>query len=47
MVPLEQIATVTMGKGPAQIQHADGKRMIAVSANAQGTRGRRGDRRCD
>ena len=36
MVPLEQIATVTMGKGPAQIQHVDGKRMIAVSANAQG-----------
>jgi hydrophobic/amphiphilic exporter-1 (mainly G- bacteria), HAE1 family len=36
MVPLEQIATVTMGKGPAQIQHTDGKRMIAVSANAQG-----------
>ena len=25
-----------MGKGPAQIQHLDGKRMIAVSANAQG-----------
>ena len=36
MVPLEQIATVTMGKGPAKIQHADGKRMIAVSANVQG-----------
>jgi HAE1 family hydrophobic/amphiphilic exporter-1 len=36
MVPLEQIATVTMGKGPSKIQHADGKRMIAVSANAQG-----------
>ena len=36
MVPLNQIATVTMGKGPAQIQHSDGKRMIAVSANAQG-----------
>ncbi|QPF74266.1 efflux RND transporter permease subunit [Roseateles sp. DAIF2] len=36
MVPLEQIADVTMGKGPAKIQHADGKRMIAVSANAQG-----------
>lgn len=36
MVPLDQIATVTMGKGPAQIQHIDGKRMIAVSANAQG-----------
>jgi HAE1 family hydrophobic/amphiphilic exporter-1 len=36
MVPLEQIATVTMGKGPSQIQHADGKRTISVSANAQG-----------
>ncbi|UXH76289.1 efflux RND transporter permease subunit [Roseateles amylovorans] len=36
MVPLEQIATVTMGKGPAKIQHADGKRMISVSANAHG-----------
>lgn len=36
MVPLDQIATITMGKGPSQIQHADGKRMIAVSANAQG-----------
>jgi HAE1 family hydrophobic/amphiphilic exporter-1 len=36
MVPLSQIATITMGKGPAQIQHQDGKRMIAVSANAQG-----------
>ncbi|HSW08781.1 efflux RND transporter permease subunit, partial [Aquabacterium sp.] len=36
MVPLEQIATVSMGKGPSQIQHADGKRTISVSANAQG-----------
>ena len=36
MVPLNQIATITMGKGPAQIQHSDGKRMIAVSANASG-----------
>ncbi|MES2104413.1 MAG: efflux RND transporter permease subunit [Pseudomonadota bacterium] len=36
MVPLDQIATITMGKGPAQIQHVDSKRMIAVSANAQG-----------
>ena len=36
MVPLDQIANITMGKGPAQIQHQDGKRMIAVSANAQG-----------
>ncbi|MDN3921625.1 efflux RND transporter permease subunit [Roseateles violae] len=36
MVPLEQIATVTMGKSPAKIQHADGKRMMSVSANVQG-----------
>lgn len=36
VVPLDQIATVSMGKGPSQIQHTDGKRMIAVSANAQG-----------
>ncbi|MFN3861068.1 MAG: efflux RND transporter permease subunit [Roseateles sp.] len=36
MVPLDQIAKVTMGKGPGQIQHGDGKRTITVSANAQG-----------
>ncbi len=36
MVPLSQIASITMGKGPARIQHQDGKRTIAVSANAQG-----------
>ncbi|MBV8665670.1 MAG: efflux RND transporter permease subunit [Burkholderiaceae bacterium] len=36
LVPLDQIATITMGKGPAKIQHVGGKRMIAVSANAQG-----------
>jgi multidrug efflux pump subunit AcrB len=36
MVPLDQIARITMSKGPSQIKHADGKRMIAVSANAQG-----------
>ncbi len=36
VVPLSQVATVTMGEGPAQIQHLGGKRMIAVSANAQG-----------
>jgi hydrophobic/amphiphilic exporter-1 (mainly G- bacteria), HAE1 family len=35
-VPLEQIATVSMGKGPSQIQHADGKRTISVAANVQG-----------
>jgi HAE1 family hydrophobic/amphiphilic exporter-1 len=36
MVPLEQIARVTMGRGPSQIQHSDGKRTISVAANAQG-----------
>ncbi len=36
MVPLEQIATVTMGRGPSQIQHSAGKRTISVAANAQG-----------
>jgi HAE1 family hydrophobic/amphiphilic exporter-1 len=36
LVPLEQIAKITLDKGPAQIQHLDGKRTIAVSSNAQG-----------
>lgn len=36
MVPLDQIATVTLDKGPARIQHLGGKRTITVSANAQG-----------
>ena len=36
IVPLDQIATITVGKGPSQIQHAGGKRTISVSANAQG-----------
>jgi HAE1 family hydrophobic/amphiphilic exporter-1 len=36
VVPLNQIATISMGQGPSQIQHLGGKRMIAVSANAQG-----------
>jgi HAE1 family hydrophobic/amphiphilic exporter-1 len=35
LVPLNQVATITMGEGPAQVQHLGGKRMIAVSANAQ------------
>ncbi|MBY0236073.1 MAG: efflux RND transporter permease subunit, partial [Burkholderiaceae bacterium] len=35
MVPLEQIATVSMGRGPSKIEHADGKRTITVAANAQ------------
>lgn len=36
VVPLNQIATISMGKGLPEIQHVDGKMMIAVSANAQG-----------
>ena len=36
MVPLDQIASVSMGQGPSQIQHYNSKRMMAVSANAQG-----------
>ena len=36
MVPLEQIATITMGKGPSGIRHKDGERLVIVSANAQG-----------
>jgi multidrug efflux pump subunit AcrB len=35
-VPLDQIARITMGKGPSTIEHKDGKRVIAVTANAQG-----------
>ncbi len=36
MVPLEQIATITYDKGPARIQHLDGKRTVTVAANVQG-----------
>ncbi|MFM9437198.1 hydrophobe/amphiphile efflux-1 (HAE1) family protein [Janthinobacterium sp. CG_23.3] len=36
MVPLDQIATITMGKGPSSIEHKNGKRTLTVSANAQG-----------
>src|SRR4029077_564024 len=36
LVPLEQIATITMDKGPSRIQHLDGKRTVTVSANVQG-----------
>jgi multidrug efflux pump subunit AcrB len=38
MVPLNQIARITMDKEPAQIQHLDGKRTITVSANVEGGR---------
>ena len=36
MVPLDQIATISMGKGPSAIGHKNGKRTISVSANVQG-----------
>jgi HAE1 family hydrophobic/amphiphilic exporter-1 len=36
VVPLAQIAKVSMGKAPSKIEHNDGKRTIGVSANAQG-----------
>jgi hydrophobe/amphiphile efflux-1 (HAE1) family protein len=36
MVPLDQIARITMGKGPSGIEHKNGKRVITVSANVQG-----------
>jgi multidrug efflux pump subunit AcrB len=36
MVPLEQIANITMDKGPARIQHLNGKRTVTVAANVQG-----------
>ncbi|HEX7636785.1 MAG TPA: efflux RND transporter permease subunit, partial [Burkholderiaceae bacterium] len=36
VVPLEQIARITMGKAPSTIENANGKRMVVVAANAQG-----------
>jgi hydrophobe/amphiphile efflux-1 (HAE1) family protein len=36
MVPLDQIASIKMSKGPSKIEHNDGKRMINVSANVEG-----------
>jgi HAE1 family hydrophobic/amphiphilic exporter-1 len=36
MIPLEQIATVTMDKGPARINHLNGKRTVTVAANVEG-----------
>ena len=36
MVPLDQIARVSMGKGPASIRHKNGMRTIAVTANVEG-----------
>lgn len=35
LVPLQQIASITMGKAPSSISHSDGKRTITVSANVQ------------
>jgi multidrug efflux pump subunit AcrB len=34
MVPLDQIARITMGKGPSTIEHKDGKRVITVGQRA-------------
>ena len=36
LVPLEQVATVTLGKGPALIEHLDRETMMAVTGNVQG-----------
>ena len=36
VVPLSQIAKISMGKAPSKIEHFDGKRTIGVSANVQG-----------
>jgi hydrophobe/amphiphile efflux-1 (HAE1) family protein len=36
LVPLDQIATIVMGKAPAQIQHLGGKRVMTVAANTEG-----------
>jgi HAE1 family hydrophobic/amphiphilic exporter-1 len=36
VVPLGQIAKVSMGFAPSSIEHANGKRTMAVSANVQG-----------
>ncbi len=36
MVPLDQIARITMGKGPAAIRHLNGMRTISVTANVEG-----------
>jgi HAE1 family hydrophobic/amphiphilic exporter-1 len=35
MVPLEQIATITIDKGPARIQHYNGRRTVTVSSNVK------------
>ena len=43
MVPLEQIATITIDKGPARIQHLNGKRTVTVVRQRAGRRCRHGD----
>ncbi len=37
-IPLGQIATVTEGVGPAEIQHLDREKVVSVEANMQGAR---------
>jgi hydrophobe/amphiphile efflux-1 (HAE1) family protein len=36
VVPLDQIANITLGKAPSGIEHKNGKRTITVAANVQG-----------
>lgn len=36
VIPLEQIATIFMGKAPARITHIDGKRTLSVTSNVEG-----------
>lgn len=36
VVPLDQVARVVRRRGPAQIQHLDGKRVITVGSNTEG-----------
>jgi HAE1 family hydrophobic/amphiphilic exporter-1 len=36
MIPLEQVATVSLGTGPALIEHLDRQTMMAVGANIEG-----------
>jgi multidrug efflux pump subunit AcrB len=36
VVPLEQIASISMDKAPARISHTDGQRTVTVTANVEG-----------
>jgi multidrug efflux pump subunit AcrB len=38
VLPLSQVATITPGTGPAQIDHADRARVVTVGANTEGSR---------